>query len=127
MIAVKAEEHIGIFLLQHSNLERVLNFLNHKCNSCKVPKLLVDILSYSWITMNILGYSWTLLDIFGYSWIFLNILCAKFIVSLIDSGPSYCIEKYNLQHTAVWTRIEMCRDFFVKISLTFFLPTNSSN
>ena len=22
--------------------------------------------------------------------------------------------------TAVWTRIEMCRDFFVKASLTFF-------
>ena len=24
-------------------------------------------------------------------------------------------------YTAVWTRIEMCRDFFVKASLTFFL------
>ena len=30
-------------------------------------------------------------------------------------------------HTAVWTRIEMCRDFFVKASLTFFWPNNSSN
>ena len=29
--------------------------------------------------------------------------------------------------TAVWTRIEMCRDFFVKASLTFFWPNNSSN
>ena len=29
--------------------------------------------------------------------------------------------------TAVWTGIEMSRDFFVKTSLTFFLPNNSSN
>ena len=29
--------------------------------------------------------------------------------------------------TAVWTRIEMCRDFFVKASLTFFWRNNSSN
>ena len=29
--------------------------------------------------------------------------------------------------TAVWTRIEMCRDFFVKTSLTFVPPNNSSN
>ena len=31
------------------------------------------------------------------------------------------------QDTAVWTGIEMSRDFFVKTSLTFFLPNNSSN
>ena len=29
--------------------------------------------------------------------------------------------------TAVWTRIEMCRDFFVKASLTFFWTNYSSN
>ena len=28
--------------------------------------------------------------------------------------------KYKYNGTAVWTRIEMCRDFFVKASLTFF-------
>ena len=33
---------------------------------------------------------------------------------------------YNMC-TAVWTRIEMCRDFFVKASLTFFWPNYSSN
>ena len=33
----------------------------------------------------------------------------------------------NKQGTAVWTRIEMCRDFFVKASLTFFWPNNSPN
>ena len=26
----------------------------------------------------------------------------------------------DVNFTAVWTRIEMCRDFFVKASLTFF-------
>ena len=36
---------------------------------------------------------------------------------------SYAIWKL----TAVWTRIEMCRDFFVKTCLTFFWPNNSSN
>ena len=33
----------------------------------------------------------------------------------------------KLPFTAVWTRIEMSRDFFVKASLTFFWPNNSSN
>ena len=61
------------FLLQHSNIERVLNFLYPKWNSCKLPKLLVDILRYPWITLDILGYSWMFLDIFGYSWLFLDI------------------------------------------------------
>ena len=33
----------------------------------------------------------------------------------------------TLTYTAVWTRIEMSRDSFVKTSWTFFWPNNSSN
>ena len=34
---------------------------------------------------------------------------------------------HHTTSTAVWTRIEMSRDSFVKTSLTFFWPNNSSN
>ena len=33
----------------------------------------------------------------------------------------------KVYHTAVWTRIEMSRDFFVKASLSFFWPNYSHN
>ena len=38
---------------------------------------------------------------------------------------SFFFNFWRCVNTAVWTRIEMCRDFFVKASLTFFWPNNS--
>ena len=40
------------------------------------------------------------------------------IESLLET--SYLSHSIKLTDTAVWTRIEMSRDFFVKASLTFF-------
>ena len=55
-------------------------------------------------------------------------------ISILSDGEratqhkiSFILTNACLGLTAVWTRIEMCRDFFVKASLTFFWPNNSSN
>ena len=47
----------------------------------------LDIRGYSLIFLDNPGYSWIFVDVRGYSRIFWNILCAKFIVSFVDSGP----------------------------------------
>ena len=56
-------------------------------------------------------------------------LFAKWSKRTIEMQEVYMLplKKPCLRHTAVWTRIEMCRDFFVKTTLTFFWPNNSSN